>query len=235
MADRFARHRVLIGDAGQQRIRQARVLVVGLGGLGAPAAMYLAAAGIGRLTLVDFADVDAPDLQRQILYGASDIGRKKADVAAERLRIQHPDVEFTARATTFDALWVAGHDVVLDGTDEPGSRALVHAACVGAGVPLVWGTVEAWDGQLTTVVPGGPCIDCLFPEAREVRTCADVGVLGPLAGQVGCMMAAEALRVVIGRPAAAGHLLVVDGRDGTTSAVDFPRRDDCPTCSGAAK
>lgn len=232
-----ARHAALqgYGPAGVRAVAAARVLIVGLGGLGSPAARYLAAAGIGHLSLCDYGSVDAPDLQRQILYGAPDIGRAKAALAAPRLQGAHPGLSIDVLDRPFDADMVAGHDVVLDGTDEPGTRALVHAVCRRLGVPLVWGALEGWDGQLTTIVPEGPCLDCLMPIAQDAPACADIGVFGPLAGTIGVMMAGEALKQVIGAPVLSGRLLMVDARDGDMQTIAYAQHPDCPTCAEGAK
>ncbi len=222
------------GHAGQQALADASVLVVGLGGLGSPVARYLAAAGIGRLTLCDFDHVSASDLHRQILYGDGDVGASKVALAAARLVAAHRGVDVVAVDRPFEAGDVAGHDVVVDCTDEPGTRALVHAACQDADVPLVWGTVEGWDGQVTTIMPGGPCIDCLFPEGREAPSCSEIGVFGPLAGLVGTAMATEACKVIAGLPVLQGRLWVIDGRESRIDDIAYPVRPDC-SCSAATK
>lgn len=236
-ADRFARHRALagFGDAAQERVRTGRVLVVGLGGLGSPAARYLAAAGVGHLGLVDFGRVDHPDLQRQILYGAGDVGHGKAATAAARLHEAHPDVDVAPLDAPFEPSMVAGYDVVVDGTDDPGTRLLVHQTCVRAATTLVWGALEAWTAQWTTVTPGGPCLDCLFLQRGDPPQCSDVGVFGPLAGATGAAMAGEALKALAGMRTASGCLLVLDGRQWALEEVRFVRRPGCRTCSGATK
>lgn len=234
--DRFARHHALdgIGQDGQRRIQAGRVLVVGVGGLGCPAARYLAAAGVGRMTLCDFGEVDLPDLQRQVLFGAADVGRPKATQAALRLREAHPDVRIDAVDAPFSADMIAGHDVVVDGTDEPATRAFIHQTCRQAGAPLVWGGLEAWTGQATTMMPDGPCLDCLMPRDLEAPACADVGVFGPLAGTVGTIMAGEVVKVLLGAPALQGRLVLWDPRSGDLESIPYARLPDCPVCSEGA-
>lgn len=233
---RFARHHALagLGAEGQARIAHASVLVVGVGGLGCPVAQYLAAAGIGRLRLCDPGVVDAPDLHRQVLFGSGDEGRGKAEAAAERLTGAYPDVDVEHLARTFDASMADGPDVVVDGTDEAGTRAYVHRSCLASRVPLVWGALEAWEAQLTTIAPGGPCLRCLWPAPGEAPACEDIGVFGPLAGMVGTIMASEALRAVLGLPVLSGRLLLVDGRTTRFSEVAYARRSGC-ACSAATK
>lgn len=229
---RFARHHALrgLGRDGQQRIREGSVLVVGVGGLGSPAARYLAAAGVGRMTLCDLGRVDAPDLQRQILFGAADIGLPKATVAAQRLRDAHPDVRIDAVDAPFEAALVAGHDVVLDGTDDVGSRLALQQACRVVAVPLVWGALEGWTGQVTTLLPEGPCLECLMPPDLAAPACEDIGVFGPLAGTMGTIMAGEALKSLAGLPTLRGRLLLIDALDGTAEAITYTRRPDCTSC-----
>ncbi len=233
----WSRHHVLahLGPAGQQRIARTTILVVGLGGLGSPVARYLAAAGIGRLLLCDFDTVSASDLHRQILFGPYDEGISKAETAAPSLAQTHPDSIIEALSEPFSPEMLAGVDIVVDGTDEPGTRMLVHAACRQAGIPLVWGTVEGWDGQVTTLHPDGPCLDCLFPGGREAHSCAETGVFGPLAGFVGTAMALEAAKVAAGLPTLAGRLWIIDGLESRVESVAYERRSDCPTCAEGAK
>lgn len=232
----WSRHESLagLGASGQRKLGEASVLVVGLGGLGSPVARYLAAAGIGRLTLCDFDTISASDLHRQILYGPHDVGEAKASTAAPRLSDTHPECVVTVLERPFDASDASGHAIIVDCTDEPGSRALIHAAALAAGIPLVWGTVEGWDGQVTTIIPGGPCIDCLFPEGREVRGCAEIGVFGPLAGTVGTMMAAEAAKTIAGLPNLCGQLLVIDGLEHRFDRIGYELRPGC-ACAAEPK
>lgn len=230
----FRRQRTLdgIGSQGQQRIESARVLIVGAGGLGSPAARYLAAAGIGHITLVDFDTVDATNLHRQILYAPGDEGQPKAQLAAKRLTT-HSSTHVEGRNETFHPDMIAGHDVVLDCTDEAGTRALIHACCVEQGVPLVWAAVEGWTAQWATVLPGGPCLRCLWPDPAEAPSCADVGILGPVVGLAGVWQALAALRIIAGIEVPAA-LHVVDLRTDETLSIPMQRRAGC-SCAAAAK
>jgi molybdopterin-synthase adenylyltransferase len=235
--ERYARHLVLreVGGPGQQRLKRARALIVGAGGLGAPAALYLAAAGVGRLGLVDPDAVSLSNLQRQVLYATADVGAPKVERAAGRLRELNPEVEVEAHALAVvdanaDAL-VAGWDVVLDGTDDFATRFAVNAACVRAGVPLVSGALGRWTGQVG-VFAGRPCYRCLVPEAPpDAETCAAVGVVGALAGVVGSLMALEAVKLLAGAgEALTGRLLIYDGLAAEARTVRVPADPACPVC-----
>jgi adenylyltransferase/sulfurtransferase len=192
--DRYARHLILpeIGPAGQEKLRLASVLVVGAGGLGSPVSMYLAAAGVGRIGLVDFDRVDIPNLQRQILYGTSDIGRPKLDAARDRLTDMNPDIEVVPhnlRLTSENAMEVlGGYDVVVDGTDNFATRYLVNDACVLSRKPNVYGSVFRFEGQAAVFdATRGPCYRCLYPDPPPpnlVPNCAEGGVLGILPGVI---------------------------------------------------
>jgi molybdopterin/thiamine biosynthesis adenylyltransferase len=219
-ADEFARYgRQLllppVGVEGQMRLQRARVLVVGAGGLGSPVALYLAAAGVGTLGLVDDDAVDVTNLHRQVLYGTRDVGRPKLDAATARLRDLNPHVAVEAspvRLTTANALaLVAGHDLVVDGTDNFAARYAVNDACVAAGVPNVYGSVHRFEGQVSVfAAPGGlrggppdrgPCYRCLYPAPPpdgSVPSCAEGGVFGVLPGLVGMLQATEALKLLLG-------------------------------------
>ena len=225
--ERYARHLVLreIGGPGQQKLKAARVLIVGVGGLGAPAALYLAAAGVGVLGLLDPDHVSLSNLQRQILYGVEDIGRGKALSAGLRLSAMNPEIEIEPlpqRLTEDNAReLVRGYDLVLDGTDDFATRFAVNAACVAEGKLLVSGAIGRWSGQvgvfgagLTRGRPIGerqPCYRCLTPEIPpDAETCALVGVVGALAGVIGSMMALEAIKVITGAGAPlSGRLLII--------------------------
>jgi len=220
--DPFVRHRALegFGAAGQDALAGARVAVVGMGGLGCPAAQYLAGAGVGRLTLIDSDAVSLTNLHRQLLYGPADVGRRKVDAAAQVLTERAPWCEVTPldqRLTaTAAAAALAGHDVVLDGTDTWASRYLIADAAAELGVPVVWGAISAWYGQVT-VFDGAHHLRDVFPEepAAHLAVCEGGGVLGPLAGQVGTAMASQAVMVLTGvGTALAGRLSVIDARDG---------------------
>ena len=236
--ERYARHLVLreIGGQGQRRLADARVLVVGAGGLGGPAALYLAAAGVGALGLIDDDRVALSNLQRQVLYATTDINRPKVEAAGERLRALNPHVEVLARGERLTpanaAGLLAGFDLVLDGTDDFGTRHVVNAACVSAGTPLVSGAVARWTGQVG-VFAGRPCYRCLVPEAPpEAETCARVGVAGALTGVVGAMMAMEALKLAAGAGAPLlGRLLVYDGLAGSAHVARVAADPSCPVCA----
>src|SRR5216110_2979897 len=206
---RYSRHMIMpeVGAEGQRRLNAARVLCIGAGGLGSPAALYLAAAGIGKLGLVDFDDVDLSNLQRQILHGTKDVGRKKLDSARDRLRDANPTIEIEtheARFTSANALEiVSGYDVVVDGSDNFPTRYLSNDVCVFAKKPNVYGSVFRFDGQTTVFAPhlGGPCYRCLFPEpppADAVPNCAQAGVLGVLPGVIGMLQAIETIKLIWG-------------------------------------
>ncbi len=238
--ERYARQLILreLGGAGQRKLKAARVAIVGMGGLGCPAALYLAAAGVGQLTLIDDDTVSLDNLQRQILYAAADVGRPKAVAAADRLAALNPHVVLApieARLAAGTAL-LDGHDLVLDGSDSFATRLAVNAAAITAGVPLVAGSIGAFDGQLGVFkghAPPLPCYECLVGAAtdRAGTSCADVGVLGPTAGVIGSLMALEALREIVGfGDSQAGTLLIWDGLSGRQRRVRLPRDPGCAAC-----
>lgn len=237
--ERYARHLVLfeVGGPGQQRLKAARVGLIGLGGVGAPAALYLAAAGIGTLRLIDDDTVALSNLQRQIAFSVADIGRPKVEAGAEALTALNPHVRvepFVERLTEANAAGlIEGCDVVIDGTDDFATRFAVNAACVAARIPLVSGALGRWNGQVG-VFTGRPCYRCLVPGAPpEAETCARVGVMGALAGVVGSMVALEAIKLIAGagRPLT-GRLLIYDGLAGTARTVTVVADPDCPVCAG---
>jgi molybdopterin-synthase adenylyltransferase len=235
--ERYARHLVLseIGGPGQQALRRARVLIVGVGGVGAPAALYLAAAGVGTLGLVDDDTVALSNLQRQVLFTTADIGRLKVETAAERLAPLNPGVAletFPRRLTLRDAAdLVRGFDIVLDGTDDFATRQAVNAACVAAGKPLVSGALGRWEGQVG-VFTGRPCYQCLVSEAPpDAETCARVGVVGALAGVIGSMAALEAIKWIVGAgEPLRGRLLLYDGLRGLARTVRIAADPACAVC-----
>ena len=239
--DRYARHLVLreVGGPGQQKLKAARVLVVGAGGLGSPAALYLAAAGVGALILVDPDTVDRSNLQRQILYAEADIGRPKAEAAAERLAALNPHIFVAGYNGAFDASTADelcdGVDLVLDGTDDFAVRYAVNAACVRHGKPLVSGAIGRWTGQVG-VFQAQPCYRCLVPETPpEAETCVAVGVVGALAGVIGSMMALEAIKLVVGAgEPLAGRLLIYDALSAETRTVKVGADPECPECGARA-
>jgi adenylyltransferase/sulfurtransferase len=241
---RYSRHLLIpeVGLAGQERLARARILVIGAGGLGSPILAYLAAAGVGRIIVVDDDAVDVTNLQRQILYDTADVGQSKAHRAAERLRALNPQIAIDALATRFDASnareLVRLVDVVVDGSDTFSTRYLVNDACVLEGKPDVHGAIFRFDGQISIFgAPGGPCYRCLYPEAPPehlVPSCAEGGVLGVLAGIVGSFQAAEALKLVlgIGTPLI-GRLLLVDALDARVREVRIARDPGCALCGEA--
>jgi molybdopterin/thiamine biosynthesis adenylyltransferase len=235
--DRYARHLVLreIGGQGQQKLRAARVLIVGVGGLGSPAALYLAAAGVGVLGLADPDVVALSNLQRQVLFATADVGRLKVDVAAEQLRALNPRVEVEAHALALKVenagAVITSYDLVLDGTDDFATRFAVNAACVAAGLPLVSGAIGRWTGQVG-VFEGRPCYRCLVPDAPpDAETCAAVGVVGALAGVVGSMMAMETVKLITGAgEALTGRLMLYDALAAESRTVRVTADPDCPVC-----
>jgi adenylyltransferase/sulfurtransferase len=242
---RYSRHLLLpgFGEAAQAKLKAARVLIVGAGGLGSPASLYLAAAGVGGIGLVDFDTVDETNLQRQILYGTADVGRPKLDAAVSRLRDVNPLVEIERIDEPFGVAnaraLVATFDVVVDGTDNFPTRYLVNDACVMAGTPNVYGSVSRFEGQASVfAAPGGPCYRCLHPEpppAGLISNCADGGVLGVLPGLIGTIQATEAIKLItgIGEPLI-GRLVLYDALTMRMRQIGLPRDPDCPVCSDRA-
>lgn len=239
---RYSRHILLpeIDLTGQERIRQARVLVVGMGGLGTPAALYLVRSGVGRLTIADGDAIEASNLQRQILYCEADLGEPKAAVAARVLRAANPDVEVVAchERLTGEALTaqVADADVVLDCSDNFATRHAINCACVALGKPLVSGAAVRFDAQLAVYdprEPRSPCYHCLFPEGEGVveERCAVTGVFSPLVGVIGALQAAETLKLIVGCGEPSwGRLLLFDALALEWRSVQVPRDPACPVC-----
>ncbi|MBV8784402.1 MAG: molybdopterin-synthase adenylyltransferase MoeB [Gammaproteobacteria bacterium] len=237
---RYQRHLALpeLGREGQERLKGARVLIVGAGGLGSPAALYLAAAGCGTLGLIDDDRVELSNLQRQILFEAADLGAPKAQVGAARLKRLNPDISVTAHALRLAAgnarELFAGYDLILDGSDRLPTRYLVNDACVLLGKPLVSAAIHRFEGQLLTYLPGrGPCYRCLFPHAAAAAlpSCAQAGVLGVLPGVLGALQATEAIKLIagIGTPLT-GRLLTYDALALRFAEFELPRRSDCAVC-----
>jgi adenylyltransferase/sulfurtransferase len=238
---RYARHLRLpnVTSTGQRRLKAARVLVVGAGGLGSPVALYLAAAGVGHIGLVDFDEVDLTNLQRQLLHGTADIGRSKLESAQDRLRDVNPHVEvalYAERLTSANAMRIMrGYDLVVDGTDNFATRYLTNDACVLLGIPNVYGSVYRFEGQASVFASrDGPCYRCLFrepPPAGLVPSCAEGGVLGVLPGMIGTIQANEALKLLmgIGEPLI-GKLLLCDALTGGFRTISIPRDPSCPAC-----
>jgi sulfur-carrier protein adenylyltransferase/sulfurtransferase len=238
---RYSRHLILPDVAldGQRRIKGARVLLVGAGGLGSPAALYLAAAGVGTLGLVDFDVVDVTNLQRQVLHGTSGIGKPKLESARARIRDLNPHVTvetYETRLTSDNAMEIlGGYDVIVDGTDNFATRYLVNDACVLLGKPNVYGSIFRFDGQASVFsTPDGPCYRCLFrepPPPGLVPSCAEGGVLGVLPGLVGTIQATETLKLILGLgDSLAGRLLLIDSLGMRFHTVRVPRDPTCPAC-----
>jgi molybdopterin/thiamine biosynthesis adenylyltransferase len=238
--ERYARHLVLaeVGGPGQQRLKAARVGLIGLGGVGGPAALYLAAAGVGTLRLIDDDTVALSNLQRQVAFATADIGRSKVEAGADALTGLNPHVRIEPVAerlsTATAARLIAGCDVVIDGTDDFATRFAVNAACVAAEVPLVSGALGRWSGQVG-VFRGRPCYHCLVSAAPpDAETCARVGVVGALAGVVGSMAALEAVKLIVGAGTPlTGRLLIYDGLAGTARTVAVVSDPACLVCARA--
>ena len=238
---RYSRHLLLpeIGEHGQRRLKGARVLCVGAGGLGSPAALYLAAAGIGTLGLVDFDVVDFSNLQRQIIHGTSDVGRSKLASARAKIEALNPEVHvetFEARFSAANArTLVEAFDVIVDGTDNFPARYLVNDACVLFGKPNAWGSIFRFEGQAAVfAAPGGPCYRCLHPDPPPdglVPNCAEAGVLGVLPGVIGTIQATEAIKLIlgIGEPLI-GRFLVYDALKMRFRDLKLRKDPDCPIC-----
>lgn len=246
--ERYARHILLkeIGGAGQQRLNAATVAIVGVGGLGSPAALYLAAAGVGRVRLIDPDTVSLSNLQRQILFGADDVGATKVVAGAARLYALNPHVEIEGIATRLTeanaVALLADAAVVLDGTDDFATRFAVNAACHVLGAPLVSGAVGRWNGQVSVFASGTtkgrdlaerlPCYQCFVPEAPpQAEPCAATGIVGALTGVVGSMMALEAIKLIAhaGEPLS-GRVLMLDTLNGETRTVRLRADPECPCC-----
>jgi molybdopterin/thiamine biosynthesis adenylyltransferase len=238
---RYSRHLALpeFGAAGQEKLRRATVLIVGLGGLGSPAAMYLAAAGVGTLVLNDFDRVDLSNLQRQILFANADIGTAKTTAAARTLNARNPDCRLELLDRRLDATelqaTIKNVKVVLDGSDNFGTRFAVNAACVKTKTPLISGAAIRYAAQMAVFDardPASPCYACLYPEAgEELENCRSNGILAPIVGVVGSLMAVEAVKLLsgAGRPMT-GKLWRLDAGNGVISTSQIPRDPACPVC-----
>jgi adenylyltransferase/sulfurtransferase len=238
---RYSRHLIMpeVGMAGQRRLKAARVLVVGAGGLGAPVTLYLAAAGVGRLGIVDHDQVELSNLQRQVLHSTSDVGRPKLASARDTLHAVNPEIEVVAHQTRLEAHnaleLIGDYDLVVDGTDNFATRYLIGDACVLLGKPNVYGSIYRFDGQASVFdARRGPCYRCLYPEPPPpdlVPSCAEGGVLGVLPGIVGTIQALETIKLILdhGEPLI-GRLLLIDGLRSRFREVRLPRNRDCPLC-----
>jgi adenylyltransferase/sulfurtransferase len=238
---RYSRHLIIpdVGKTGQRRLKNAKVLCVGAGGLGSPALMYLAAAGVGTLGIIDFDVVDESNLQRQIIHGTSDVGKPKAVSAKETIAEINPLVQVNLHEERLDsdnAMQIfAGYDLIVDGTDNFATRYLVNDACVLLGKPYVWGSIFRFDGQASVFwAEHGPCYRCLYPEPPPpgmVPSCAEGGVLGVLCGTIGSLQVNEAIKLItgIGEPLA-GRLMIYDALEMTYRSVKVRKDPECPVC-----
>ena len=238
---RYSRHLIMpeVGMDGQLKLKAAKVLCIGTGGLGAPLGQYLAAAGVGQIGLIDFDKVDLTNLQRQILFSTNDVGRPKIEAAAERLRGLNPDIQidtFETMLTSANALDILkDYDVIVDGTDNFATRYLVNDACVLLGKPNVYGSIFRFEGQASVFgYPGGPCYRCLYPEPPPpglVPSCAEGGVLGVLPGIVGSIQAAETLKLIIGKgEPLVGRLLLFYALAMRFRELKLRKNPECPVC-----
>jgi molybdopterin/thiamine biosynthesis adenylyltransferase/rhodanese-related sulfurtransferase len=243
---RYSRHLLIpeVGTNGQAALLDSKVLLIGAGGLGSPAALYLAAAGVGTIGIVDFDVVEASNLQRQVIHSTERLGVKKVDSARQTIEALNPDV----RVVTYDEMLkadnverlIAGYDVILDGTDTFETRYLVNDAAVAAGIPVVHASVFRFEGQLTTFVPyEGPCYRCLYPTPPPPELapgCSVAGVLGVVPGIMGMLQSNEVLKLLIGMgDPLVGRLLLFDALDGSFSELRLNRDPNCPTCSDEAR
>lgn len=239
---RYARHMMLreVGGAGQKRLKQAKVLVIGAGGLGSPALLYLAAAGVGTIGVIDDDHVEGSNLQRQIIHTDARIGQPKVHSAAQQMQALNPFITvrpYQHRLTPDNAQTLfAGYDLILEGTDNFDTRHLANRTAVTLGKPLISAAITQWEGQISLFDParGGPCYTCVFPEPAApglVPTCAEAGVIAPLPGILGTMMALEAIKYLTGAgEVLRGVMLLYDGLYAETRRINTKRRADCPIC-----
>ncbi|MCC6153405.1 MAG: molybdopterin-synthase adenylyltransferase MoeB [Candidatus Hydrogenedentes bacterium] len=238
---RYSRHLIMpeVAMDGQKRLKAAKVLLIGAGGLGSPLGLYLAAAGVGKIGIVDFDVVDYSNLQRQVMHTTKDVGRKKIESAAEHLRAINTDIEietYEARITSENALnLIEPYDIVIDGTDNFPTRYLTNDACVLLGKPNIYGSIYRFEGQASVfATKGGPCYRCLFaepPPPGAVPSCAEGGVLGILPGVIGCIQATEAIKLIIGKgKPLIGRLLLYDALEMKFREVKIKRNPECPMC-----
>jgi molybdopterin/thiamine biosynthesis adenylyltransferase/rhodanese-related sulfurtransferase len=238
---RYSRHLIMpeVGMEGQLKLKNAKVLLIGTGGLGAPLGLYLAAAGVGKLGLVDFDVVDFTNLQRQVTFGSSDVGKSKSEAAKARLSNLNPAIEiqsFETQLTSTNALELfKDFDIIVDGTDNFPTRYLVNDACVLLGKPNVYGSIFRFEGQATVFgMPGGPCYRCLYPEPPPpglVPSCAEGGVLGVLPGIVGSIQAMETIKLILGRgESLVGRLLLFDALGMKFRELKLRKNPNCPMC-----
>lgn len=241
---RYSRHIVLpeVGGTGQKRINRAAVLVVGAGGLGSPVAYYLAAAGVGKIGIVDNDVVDLSNLQRQILHTTGDVGRKKVESARETLLALNPHVTIVPHDLRLDSTNIRDilkeYDVVAEGSDNFPTKFLVNDACVMTGTPLSMAGIFRFSGQILTVIPGsGPCYRCLIPQPPPpgaIPSCQEAGVLGAMAGAVGVMQATEILKIILGKgEVLSGRLMLFEALQMRFEPIEVKRNPECPVCSAS--
>jgi sulfur-carrier protein adenylyltransferase/sulfurtransferase len=234
---RYARHLILpeVGEAGQEKLKSGSVLIAGVGGLGSPVALYLAAAGVGRIGLADFDDIDASNLHRQVLYGTSDVGKPKLDAARARLQDLNPEIAIDTHGTALTSenalAIIETYDVIVDGTDNFATRYLINDACVLLGKPNVYGSISRFEGQASVFSAAeGPCYRCLYPEPPPphlVPSCAEGGVLGVLPGVIGTIQATETIKLITGiGQTLLGRLLLFDALQMSFRTVRLPRQHD---------
>lgn len=240
--ERYARHIVMreIGGTGQKKLRKAKVLVVGAGGLGAPVLQYLAAAGVGTIGVIDDDTVSLSNLQRQVLFDESLLGKPKVFAAQQRLKLLNPFVTvlpYNRRLTADIAEELfSEYDLVLDGTDSFAARKMINVACARTKTPLVWGAISQWEGQVTVFDPanGEPCFECVFPAPPaegQAPTCAEAGVMGALPGVIGSLMATEAIKLITGAGTVLkGELLIFDALEGQTRKIRIKSNPACTVC-----
>lgn len=234
LSGRYDRQLPCLGTEGQARLEAAHIIVAGAGGLGSPVAIYLAAAGVGRLTLVDRDTVDRTNLNRQVLHADRDIGRPKVESAAEKLRAQNPDITVVAICASIDegntAGLVGGVDIIIDATDNFPVRYILNRAAINARVPLIHGAVRGFDGQATTIIPGRTaCFECIFPVAPPAEGAPPI--IGTTAGIIGLIQANEATRYITGiGDLLLDRLLIWDGRAATMAVLPIERQGDCRAC-----
>ena len=240
---RYSRQILLpsIDIEGQEKLLTARVLIIGMGGLGCPVALYLAGAGIGQLTIADFDQVDPSNLHRQVLYRSSDVGRAKVDAAVDQLTALNPEIKLTALASemTSDNLLAAiqAVDLVVDASDNFDTRFAINRACIAARKPLVSGAAIRTEGQVSVFrndLEDGPCYRCLYPdEGNNAESCAQSGILGPVVGTIGCIQAIEAIKLLTGAgESLAGRLLLFDALSMEWQTMRLKKDPNCPVCSG---
>ncbi|MCX7567801.1 molybdopterin-synthase adenylyltransferase MoeB [Sulfitobacter sp. F26169L] len=241
--NRYARHIVLreVGGAGQKALKNARVLVIGAGGLGAPALQYLAAAGVGTIGVIDDDTVENTNLHRQVIHKDGSIGMAKVFSAQAEMQAQNPFITVRPYNRRLDENIApelfAEYDLVLDGTDNSATRYLVNATCVAGGLPLISGALSQWEGQLSVFDParGAPCYQCIFPQAAAAHlapSCAEAGVIGPLPGVVGAMMAVEAVKIITGAGTPLrGQMVIYDALYAENRSIRIAPRGDCPICA----